>query len=270
MKSIHSLYKLVLVVITISSFITLNSCEKVIDLNIRDAETQLVIDGSVSNLPEYNYIKLNYSKSLSDTNPFGTVSGALVTITDENGNSFTLNETEPGVYTNPTLIGIPYTTYSMNIQLNGKTYTSTSYLPGSTPIDTLLSFKNQGGFFGEGYSVLLYFYDKGNETNYYRVRTYENRIRQEALYIENDELRNGIYTGFPPLFSNSYNLGDTAVIQLMEVDKQVYKYFKSLADITNPQNQPAAPGNPLTNITGGAIGVFAAYNIESDTLVIAD
>lgn len=144
-----------------------------------------------------------------------------------------------------------------------------STMPGSTPIDTIFSAKNEGGFFGEGYSAFMYFFDKGNETNYYRVRTYENGIKQDALYVENDELRNGIYTGIP-LFGNSFNLGDTAIIELMEIDKGVYKYFKSLADITSAQSQPAAPGNPASNISNGALGVFAAYNIESDKLVIAD
>jgi hypothetical protein len=270
MKSIKNNLLALLSLAMVSTTLFLGACEKVIDLNIKDADTQLVIEGSVSNVPEYNYIKLNYSKSLSDANPFGIASGAIVSITDELGNNYPMTETEPGVYTNPTLIGVPYTNYSMNVQLDGKTYTANSFLPGATPIDTLISFKNEGGFFGEGYSVVVYFFDKGNETNFYRVRTYENGVRQNPLYIENDELRNGIYTGTPPLFNNTYNLGDTAVIQLMEVDQQVYKYFNSLADIIDPQNQPAAPGNPLTNITGGAIGVFAAYNIESDTLVIAD
>jgi hypothetical protein len=262
-------FKAISILISLVIF-ALFSCEKVIDINIKDADKKLVIEGSVANLPAYNYVKLSYSKGFSSTADFENASGAIVTITDENGNSYTMTETEPGVYTNPSLIGVPYTSYSMIVQLDGKTYAANSFLPGSTPIDTLISFKNEGGFFGEGYSVVVYFFDKGNETNFYRVRTYENGLRQDPLYIENDELRNGIYTGTPPLFNNTYNLGDTAVIQLMEVDKQVFKYFKSLADITDPQNQPAAPGNPLTNITGGALGVFAAYNIESDTLVIAD
>jgi hypothetical protein len=245
------------------------SCEKVIDINIKDADKKLVIEGSVANLPEYNYVKLSYSKGFSSTADYENASGAVVIITDENGNEFTLLESEPGTYTNPALIGQSYSNYSLRVELDGKTYTSSAFLPGSTPIDTLFSANLDGAFTGGGYAAFCYFTDKGNETNFYRIRTYENGIRQSALYIENDKLRNGIFTGVP-LFGNSFSLNDTAVIQLMEVDEKVYTYFKSLADITNPQNQPAAPGNPLTNISGGALGVFAAYNIQSDTLIITD
>jgi hypothetical protein len=245
------------------------SCEKVIDINIKDADKKLVIEGSVANLPEYNYVKLSYSKGFSSTADYETASGAVVVITDKDGIAYTLIETEPGTYTNPLLIGQEYSSYALRVELNGNTYTSSAFLPGSTPIDTLFSANLSSAFAGGGYAAFCYFTDKANETNFYRIRTYENGIRQSALYIENDKLRNGIFTGVP-LFNNSFDLNDTAVIQLMEVDEKVYKYFKSLADISSPQNQPAAPGNPTTNITGGALGVFAAYNIQSDTLIIRD
>jgi hypothetical protein len=252
-----------------SLIISLTSCEKVIDINIKDADKKLVIEGSVANLPEYNYVKLSFTKGFSSTADYENASGAVVFITDEDGNEYTLTETEPGMYTNPSLIGQAYQNYSLRVEWEGNSYTASAFLPGNTPIDTLFSANLDGAFTGGGYAAFCYFTDKANETNYYRIRTYENGIRQSALYIENDQLRNGIFTGVP-LFGNSFSLNDTAVIQLMEVDEKVYTYFKSLADITNPQNQPAAPGNPLTNISGGALGVFAAYNIESDTLVITD
>jgi len=68
----------------------LTSCQKVIDLKVKDASPKYVIEGNVTNLPG------PYTVTLSRTTPFNTswqfngVGGATVTISDNMGNSETL------------------------------------------------------------------------------------------------------------------------------------------------------------------------------------
>jgi hypothetical protein len=50
------------------------------------------------------------------------------------------------------------------------------------------------------------------------------------------------------------------------VDSGVYTYLRTLQQTIN-QNS-ATPANPLSNITGGALGYFSAYSYSSQTVII--
>jgi hypothetical protein len=48
------------------------------------------------------------------------------------------------------------------------------------------------------------------------------------------------------------------------IDKNVYNYFFSLLQVTgnNGGFQSASPDNPITNISGGALGYFSAHTVS--------
>ncbi|MFT5600816.1 MAG: hypothetical protein ACI9N1_001052 [Flavobacteriales bacterium] len=251
----------------IAIIVGLSSCTKIIELDLNDADRVIVVDAMVSNIAEYNYVKLSKSDNFYETEDFENVTGAVISISDENGNIFPLLEVSPGMYTNPLLVGTDYTTYDLSIDVEGEIITASTYLAGSTSIDSIVTQKAPGGFFGDGYTAFTYWTDDVSERNYYRIRTFENGAKENIIYFSEDGLYNGIATG-QPLFTNTYDSSDIARIELMEIDADTYEYWFSLSQISDPQNQPAAPGNPETNLSGNAIGYFGGYNMDTISVIV--
>lgn len=252
------------------SIVALSSCTKVIELDLNDVDKKIVVDGMVSNIPEYNYIKLTISDDFYQTADFENVTGAIVSITDQSGTVYSLTESAPGYYTNSLWVGQSYTSYQLSIEANGEVITGSTYLPGSAEIDSIVT-QESPPLFGAGeedaFTAFLYWTDDASEKSYYRIRTFENGLKENIIYVSNDGLYNGLGTG-QPLFTNSYSLNDTAMVELMEIDAATYEYWFSLSQISSAQNQPAAPGNPQTNLIGNALGYFGGYNVDIDTVVV--
>jgi hypothetical protein len=52
------------------------------------------------------------------------------------------------------------------------------------------------------------------------------------------------------------------------IDKGAYDYFYSLDQITSTNGNSATPANPVSNISGGALGYFSAHTVRKATAVI--
>src|ERR1035441_9153798 len=91
------------------------SCQKVITINLNDAVPQLVIEANISDLPNSCIVKLSKTVNFDDPNTFPAVSGAVIIINDNVGNTATLVETSNGIYTSSLMMTVPgriYTTSS--------------------------------------------------------------------------------------------------------------------------------------------------------------
>ena len=244
------------------------SCEKVVQLDLNEIEETYIIDGMVSNIQDYNYVKLSKLSGFYDNQVGEGVSGANVKVEDEDGNVFTLTETTQGLYTNPLLIGQAFKKYNLTIEVGNETITAETSIPGNVEIDTIEIQEVTSPFFAGDFVGFVYWIDDENAENYYRIRAFENSKKTSPLYISSDVLYNGIRTG-TPLFTNELYLNDTLRIELMQIDKQNYNYWNSLAQNADVQNPPAAPGNPEGNIVGtNATGFFGGYNMAIDTVII--
>jgi hypothetical protein len=68
---------------------------------------------------------------------------------------------------------------------------------------------------------------------------------------------------------NSIKIGDLVQIDMQCIDSAIYKYWYSLnRSATGGGQNSATPANPVTNMTGGALGYFSAHTLESRTLVV--
>src|SRR5687767_7061551 len=84
-----------------ASLILCGSCEKVIDLDLPNNPNLLVVEGAISNMPDFYYVSLRYSTSYSfsdSTDLSQPASGAQVVIKDDLGNTAILSEWRPGLY----------------------------------------------------------------------------------------------------------------------------------------------------------------------------
>src|SRR4051812_13890627 len=73
----------IIVILALISTVTLISCEKTIKLDLRKTESKVVIEGLVTNLDGYQYIKVTRSADFYSTDKPPAVTDATVTVTDD-------------------------------------------------------------------------------------------------------------------------------------------------------------------------------------------
>jgi hypothetical protein len=74
-------------------------------------------------------------------------------------------------------------------------------------------------------------------------------------------------TTYPDGYRKHYKLGDSIVIKLSRLDNAVYDFFeKKDAQQSNAGSPFATPVNVPSNLSGGALGIWAGYSFTLDTL----
>lgn len=257
--------------IVLATVVILSSCEKVIDYELNTTTPRLVIEANVTNNADYSSVTLSKSKNFTDNNTFETVSNALVVITDNAGNADTLKEIQPGTYKPTKMMGVPGQTYFLTVEAEGKVYTAESQMPMAVSLDSI-SFNSISRFGEITVFPAPHYQDPANENNYYRFLEYVNGERSTSIFISNDLLYDGQYVNQSlRSFSDELKIesGKTVEILMMTIDANVYQYFNSLSQISGGggPNQSGTPANPLTNISGGALGYFSACTIQKKSTI---
>src|SRR5690606_35605359 len=123
-------------------------CEKVIDLDLKDAEKKYVIEGILTDQPDRTKVLISQSKKFDEGNDFPGVSDASVSITDNaTGESTELVETSPGVYEAASMKGIPGHAYTLRVSIGETSFTATSTMPLFVNMDTI--YVTEENMFGE-------------------------------------------------------------------------------------------------------------------------
>lgn len=261
MKSVYSILILLLI-------LTLASCEKVIQPELKNVEPQLVIEGEISNQNPACQIRISMSNLFNEAGNFNGVTDAVVKVSDDTGNSETLIMQTPGIYESTTLSGIPGRTYFLSVSYNGKEYSSVCKMPGNVAIDTLLQVTQIANGNTRRFLIPVYA-DPVSESNYYRIKVYSNGRPLNNLFVRNDYLSNGTQVTQPVgPFLQDLTPNDTAKVCLMGIDKSVYEYFTGLEQTLNASS--SAPANPVSNISGGCLGYFSAHSKSEKKIKITE
>jgi len=144
----------------------MTACTERIDVELDDTYTRLVVDGQLlTDAESKQYVLLSETSSYFYNQPPPPVTGADVTISDEDGNSTFLSEESPGVYMMPegfsSEIG---TKYGIDIKLTEEIDGHLNYsAETSTPIigDTVwIELKHEPDWGDKGYYIVeCYYYD---------------------------------------------------------------------------------------------------------------
>jgi hypothetical protein len=254
-------YKIVIAAVMVIAFA---SCEKVINVDLKNAEPKIVIEGIVDNSGNPAAVKISKSVSFSAGNTYPAVSGATVKITDGAGNSFTLTEGAAGTYSNALLKGVPGKTYNLSVTAEGKNYTATSIMPQQVPLDTLI--QDTVRISGTVKVVNAIFSDPPGFGNNYHLVQIINGKRNASIFASDDLYTDGSATPFQ-LDDGDKKLktGDVVLVEMQCIDYKVYRYIKGLSDLRDANTVPA---NPDTNISGNPLGYFSAHTSEKKTIVI--
>jgi hypothetical protein len=247
------------------------SCEKTVDLKYKDNQSRIIIDGNITNEPGPYYVKITKSISLSDTGNYPAIDNALVTISDDAGNSETLTPQGNGMYRTNTLAGVAGRTYSLIVNAENQTYTSKSTMPQLVPFDSIKVEQFTFGGDIERNVIPIYTDPMAKGNNYRFVLSVNNKLINQH-FVQNDEVTNGVVNTMRlEIDDNTVTLksGDLITLKMYCIDKKVALNYTTLALMGDSgPGGGTTPNNPPTNITNAALGIFSAHTIQEKSKVL--
>lgn len=244
----------------------LTACEKVINAGLRPAEKKYVIQGIVTNEDTCRVV-LSTTSNFTDSNSFRGVSGAVVQVSDNGGAPVTLPEVKKGVYETRAVKGISGHTYQMKVTIDGLVFTASSTMPSPVNFDVL--YLSHVSVAGKNRIVANVGYqDPPAPGNNYNFVQYVNGAQQPDIYVTNDNLSNGrevylaLYSPAELREDGDLEAGDSLRVEMQCTDANVYKFWYSLNASASGSDVLATPSNPVSNVTGGALGYFSAHTVQ--------
>ncbi|WP_046245389.1 DUF4249 domain-containing protein [Hymenobacter terrenus] len=273
------------ILLLLAATFSLSACEEVIDVDIPEGQPLLVVDGAVTDQPGPYLVKLTKTVPYFDEQALPPVPGAVLTISDNEGNREILREQAPGVYATNTFRGKIGNRYTLTIQAEGEEYQAETEIRRTPPIDSIRAeFREETTLDEEGYYVLYYGPELPGIGDYYRFKVFRNgRLlnRPSDLFVRSDELVDSRYIGAFELNNNqgeeeTFELGDSIRVEMNSLPRDYYFFLNEVVTQLNNSGLFAAPpANVRTNVRNvqpksprKAVGYFAGYTVRQDSLVI--
>lgn len=255
--------------------LSLISCERVVDVALNEAAPRFVIEATISNNGICRVL-LSYSAGISSTDSFAVIHNAKVLISDNKAAAITLPEKAPGVYQSVEVKGRPGHTYDLTVVINDRVFTATSVMPAIAVRPDSLYFTTEAVSGTDQLIANVWYTDPVGAGNNYRFIQFVNEHKEATVFVNNDKLNDGKAQAFPLFYlkhdgneKRNISKGDTVRIELQCIDANMYKYWYSLSTVSGTQVFSAVtPANPVTNISGGALGYFSAYTSRSLRVVL--
>lgn len=252
-----------------------SACQKVVDIKLNSAAAKYVIEGTVTNEENGAHVKITQTKDFSGNNTFAGVSGAVVSIIVDDATTYTLKESAiAGEYDVQAFKGRIGHKYELKVQIRADTFRATSIMPKEVRMDTLIL--QDRVVFGETRRVPAVVYtDPEGKGNAYHFVEWHNGVQEKTIFVRSDENTDGKSLVIQLVsFSSDSNdeekkikKGDSITLEMHCIDQAVYKYWYSLDNAATGEGQSATPANPVSNITGGALGYFSAHSVQRMTII---
>jgi hypothetical protein len=248
-----------------------SACKKVIDVDLKGAAPQIVIEGNITDIGGPYMVKITKTVDFSANNVYPPVTNAVVTITDSTMNrTERLQQIDSGVYVTSTILGEIHHTYGLAVDVDGQRYTASSTMPRRVQLDSITFAENVNFNNQQEINAVVNFQDPATVRNYYMFTEYVNSRQIPDIFVFEDRLSAGRYIE-EPLFNDSSYLqkGDTLVLSMDCIDQNTYNYFFTLLNVTGNNNfQSVTPSNPVTNISNGALGYFSAHTTQRAEITV--
>jgi hypothetical protein len=254
--------------VMIGFLLLFGACQKVVRLDLQDAERVLVVEAMLRAGPISN--DSTQTINLKRTSAFyqqgqDPVQAATVIVQSPGGRRDTLLYDANGDYIAANFLPLAYETYSLRIEDEEEVYTSGIIFPEAVQIDSILVDVTNNNL---GLAVVA-FNDPPNIPNYYRIRHYrsgESPPRQYNLLSDEDpDKDDGGYLAALIFLGGGFQSGDTIVLELQSLDEGSYHFFKDLNKSLNSNSTVSAPYNPRGNILGDgdALGYFGGMAVDT-------
>ena len=171
------------------------SCEDVIDVDVQEATTRLVIEASLDwekgTTGNNQTIKLSKSTPYFDANTNVSVTNASVKVTNNNSaEEFVFTHQSNGLYTTTQFVPVINDSYTLEVIYDGETFTANETLTPVTDI-TEITQSIEDGFENDVLEFNVIFTDPEDEENYYLFKTQRRGDLLPELEDGDDEFVNG-------------------------------------------------------------------------------
>lgn len=267
-------------IILLVFFLLLVACEEVIEVELDDADPQIVIEAKVSDNSDNNMVAITLSTDFYEPSEYDSLSQAEIVVSEENGESYVFTETSRGLYTSENLTASFGSVYSITVNYNDITYSAQSTLKQKLIIDSLQITEEEGRFSDDlRYEIHCYFQDNPGYEDYARLKVYVNGEEREGIITYDDRLTDGNTIEFNRFQigqeddEDKLKPGDLITIELLTIDEATYEYFSTLESVLASSggsgfSSGSTPANPTTNWNNNALGYFSAYTIDTKSIVI--
>jgi len=254
-------------------------CEDVIQVDLETIESRVVIEGHLSNIYGRSYFILSRTIDFYQPSAADRVSGAIIVVADDRGSVDTMFESESisGRYENFVVAGRAGHSYQATVLIDNRIYEAVTTMPEYIRIDSLGAEYQEGGGLGpeedEGYRIHVYFTDKPGRPDYTWIKVWRNHKSFWHFYLYDGKFSDGNLIDYNYFF-DVCQVGDTATVQMLSMEKKIYDYFLTLREVLisddGSNSFDATPANPNTNWSGGALGYFGAFNYSFDRMIITE
>lgn len=246
------------------------SCEKVINLDIKESSKRVVIESFITDEPGLaaHGVFISRSVSFSASNTPDWVSGAQVIVTDLTaGKSDTAVEVSPGSYFTQHTLGVPGHTYQLSAKVGDEIFTASSTMPEPVPFDSLYT-DTFSAFGNQIKQFVPVFTDPAGVENAYAFQLQVNDTVLNTIEAWNDQYSDGKKNSRPLNLRDDdieFKGNDTVTVTMYCGPKSLYDFFFTLENATGNGQTPA---NPVSNISGTGLGYFEAVTKRKRTVVV--
>ncbi len=280
--------------------VLLTSCEDVIDLELEEGSSALVVDAWVNDLPQNQEIYIRRSQPYFDNSNPPAITDAVVSVIRDDGLRFDFVHQGDGRYVwqaQGDSLGVVGNSYQLEIQVDGELFSAQTEIFRVPVIDSIgVEFRENELFFDDGLYAQFYARDFEGRGDTYWIKSYKN----DSLLDKTQEINLAFDAGFdagtgidglvfiPPvrelvnpldedLLSVPYEAGDRLRVEIHSISNEAFNFMEIARDqINNGDNGifsiPLA--NTRTNVTGqngsDVLGFFNVAAITSLSAVIEE
>jgi hypothetical protein len=243
----------------------LSSCEDVIQLDLEFSESRIVIEAALNASSQTATVLISRTNDFYDNTEPENVSGAIITLQGETGNTYTFLEASPGIYVAENVIASTEELFHLNVEVEDMVYEATSIVPSAVNLKEITQSNFPSGPFGDEGTILLsaIWDDPAGAENFYRIRTYIDGIFQPNNYtILTDNLA-GDGTEITTPIQKRFDENTTVTVELLSTDDVYYDYFFQVASLSGEGANSTTPYNPTGNFSNDALGYFGIFHSSS-------
>jgi hypothetical protein len=275
----------------------MSACAEDIDVDLPDSEKKVVIEGTIENgkyaeviitrniglFTEQSGVAIN-DFYIFDAQVYVTDNGVTDTCTLTIDSASSLGV----IYRGHTLLGVPGHNYILSVHADGKTFSSVTSIPQPIELDSVWwkPEPNQGDSLGFAWARISEPSGFGNNYRFYAKRPSNRRFiapfgaTWDDKYVDGKSFEFAYTRGYDPTdgvntFDNEgettrgyYFKTDTVYIRFASIDKAGKDFYTTFENaVSNNGNPFASPVTILTNLTGGALGVWCGQGATYDTIM---
>lgn len=255
------------------------SCEKVIDVDLNEANPQLVIEARLYHGAEEFEVQISKTSSYFDAEEIQKIDDATVVLIGPENEQTELSSAGDGKYS-VQLPAVAEGNYRLEVSHSLGFYTASTYVHASPEVGQAsaeeTSFRPPFGLNEEEGSGPLYFVstrikDQPGTSNYYRFNLTVNGVLENSLrggyYLLEDENQDGEWIDYT-LVGAFLNEGDQVEIETWSIDEATYRFYETMGNSEGEGMASAAPANPQNNWSNGALGYFAGISAAQQQLTL--